>query len=80
VEKPAQVLRVRWVTLPGPPGVPGAPERGRRGLQRRCIIHLDILDDMRAEDALMPPRGMWGWGLVDGEHTMRDCSEHIQGD
>jgi hypothetical protein len=80
VEKPALVPRVRWETLPGPPGVPGVLEHGRRGLQRRCIIHLDIVEDMRAEDAPMPSRGTWGWGLLDGERTMRDRSERIQGD
>jgi hypothetical protein len=80
VEDPALIPRVRWVTLPGPPGLPGVPERGRRGLQCRCIIHLDILEDMRAEDAPMPARGSWGWGLLDGERDMRDRSERIQGD
>jgi hypothetical protein len=80
VEKPALVPRVHWVTLLGPPGVPGVPEHGRRGLQRRCIIYLDIMEDMRTEDTPMPSRGTWGWGLLDGERTMRDRSERIQGD
>lgn len=43
VENPGLVPRVSWVTLPRPSDGYGARERGRRGLQRRCIVHLDIV-------------------------------------
>jgi hypothetical protein len=62
-ESPASVPRVRWVTLPGPAAVPGMPERGRRGLQRRAIIHLDIMEDLtRPADAQALFREKHSWG------------------
>lgn len=69
--------RVRWVTLPGPNAPPGVPERGRRGLHRRCIMHLDIVEDMTVEDTPMPGRNIWKWGNVDGERFMRDRAERL---
>ncbi|KAM0838877.1 hypothetical protein ACQ4PT_060691 [Festuca glaucescens] len=57
VEHPGLVPRVGWVTLPGPDVAPGMQERGRRGLQRRCIVHLDIVEDLTNEDAPMPSKG-----------------------
>lgn len=80
VENPGLVPRVRWVTLPGPDGVPGVQERGRRGLQRRCIIHLDIVEDLTVEETPMPSKGTWRWGHVDGERVMRDRRERITDD
>jgi hypothetical protein len=80
-ESPALVQRVRWVTLPGRSAVPGIPERGRRGLQRRCIIHLDIVEDMSGPvDAQPPTPGKldWRWGHVDGERHLRDRTERLQ--
>jgi hypothetical protein len=53
------------------------PERGRRGLRRRCIIHLDIVEDLTVEEAPMPGRGEWRWGYLDGERVMRDRAERI---
>jgi hypothetical protein len=78
VERPGLVPRVNWVTLPGPAGVPGMPERGRRGLQRRCIIHLDIVEDLNVKEAPMPGRFIWRWKVVDNERVMRDRTERIQ--
>jgi hypothetical protein len=77
VERPALVPLVGWVTLPGPAGVPGLPERGRRGLQRRCIIHLDIVEDLTVEEAPMTGHGEWRWGYLDGDRAMRDRVERI---
>jgi hypothetical protein len=77
VESPALVPRVGWVTLPGPAAVQGVPERSHRGLQRRCIVHLDIVEDMSVEDTSMPGRGSWSWGYLDGERSMRDRTERI---
>jgi hypothetical protein len=74
VQDPGLIPRVRWVTLPGPSG---AAQRGRRGLQRRCIIHLDILEDMRHDDTPMPGKFEWRWGTVDGERLMRDPAERL---
>jgi hypothetical protein len=74
VEHPGLVPRVRWVTLPGPSGV---AQRGRRGLQRRCIIHMDILEDMNNSDTPMPGKFEWRWGCVDGERLMRDRAERL---
>jgi hypothetical protein len=54
VEHPGLVPRVRWLTLPGLSDGHGAPERGLRGLQRRCISHLDIV-----EDKPMPGKFSW---------------------
>lgn len=78
VGHPGLVPRVRWVTLPGPSS--GAAERGRRGLQRRCIVHLDILEDMTLEAAPMPGKFSWRWGVIDGERLMRDRAERLLDD
>jgi hypothetical protein len=67
VANPNLVPRVGWVTLPGPDAAPGVRERGRRGLQRRCIIHLDIVEDLTLEETPMPSKGTWKWGVIDGE-------------
>jgi hypothetical protein len=80
VANPGLVPRVSWVTLPGPASVPGVRERGRRGLQRRCIVHLDIVEDMTVEDAPLPGRLTWRWGVVDNERTMRDRAERVNDD
>jgi hypothetical protein len=55
IESPALVQRVRWVTLPGRSPTPGVPERGWLGLQRRCIIHLDIAEDLSGPADAEPP-------------------------
>jgi hypothetical protein len=80
VQDPGLVPRVRWVTLPGPSAPPGVHERGRRGLRRRCIMHLDILEDMSIEDRPMPGKFSWRWGHVDGERLMRDQAERLVDD
>lgn len=74
VEHPGLIPRVRWVTLPGPSG---AAMHGRGGLQRRCILHLDILEDMSVDDMPMPGKFEWRWGCVDGERLMRDRTERL---
>jgi hypothetical protein len=83
VESPSLVQRVRWVTLPGRSATPGVPERGRRGLQRRCIIHLDIVEDLSGPvDAEPPAPGKfdWRWGYVDGDRGVRDRNERLEDD
>jgi hypothetical protein len=55
-------------------------ERGRRGLQQQCIVHLDIVEDMSVEDAPMPGRFTWRWGVVDNERMMRDRTERVNDD
>lgn len=75
VEHPGLAPHVRWVTLPGPSNV--VPEPGRRGQQWRCIVHLDILEDKTVEEAPMPGKFTWRWGVVDGERLMRDRSERL---
>ena len=40
---PSNVPRVSWVTLPARSG--GAPVHGRRGLEHRVLVHLDIHED-----------------------------------
>lgn len=77
MESPRLVPRVSWVTLPGLDAVQGARERGRRGLQRRCIVHLDIVEDLTVEATPMPSKGSWSFGIVDGERAMRDRGERI---
>lgn len=56
VQNPIFVQRVGWVTLPGPNAPPGVRERGRRGLQRRCIVHLDIDEDQSGPDDAPQPK------------------------
>jgi hypothetical protein len=75
VGHPGLVPRVRWVTLPGPSS--GSAERGRRGLQRRCIVHMDILEDLTTEETPMPGKFSWRWGVIDVERLMRDRAERI---
>jgi hypothetical protein len=56
------------------------PERGHRGLQRRAIVHLDIVEDMTGPADAPPPfpeKHDWGYGLVDGERKQRDRNERI---
>uniref|UniRef100_A0ACD5UMP9 Uncharacterized protein n=1 Tax=Avena sativa TaxID=4498 RepID=A0ACD5UMP9_AVESA len=79
---PGLVPHVNWVMLPGRNGIAGRPARGRKGLQRRCLIHLDIDEDLSGpEDAPSPPPGAYTWryGIVDGERVMRDRTERITG-
>jgi hypothetical protein len=79
-ESLALVPKVCWVTLPGPSGVAGVPERGRRGLQCRAIIHLDIVEDMSGPPGAPPPfpeKHSWTYGLIAGERQARDCTERI---
>lgn len=83
VADPNLIPRVRWVTLPGRSSVPGVLERGRRGLQRRCIIHVDITEDMSgpADAPLpMPAKYTWRWGYIDGDRVLRDRTERIDHD
>lgn len=52
-------------------------------MQRRCIIHLDIVEDMSGPEESLPPmpgKFMWRWGHVDGERAMRDRTERLQCD
>ncbi|KAK1668873.1 hypothetical protein QYE76_057032 [Lolium multiflorum] len=74
VEHLGLVPRVSWVTLPGPDAAPSVRERG---LQKRCIVHLDIFEDLTNEDAPMPSKGTWRWGVMDGEEFMRVRGERI---
>jgi hypothetical protein len=56
------------------------PERGRRGLQRRAIIHLDIVEGMSGPadaPAPFPDKHDWAYGIIDGERKAHDRSERI---
>ncbi|KAF7050888.1 hypothetical protein CFC21_059185 [Triticum aestivum] len=72
---PANVPRVNWVTLPARAG--GQPIVGRRGLERRVIIHLSIHEDPTQGPKIVSKGYNFQKGVIDGERLARDPRERI---
>ncbi|XBI82312.1 hypothetical protein VPH35_091031 [Triticum aestivum] len=72
---PANVPRVNWVTLPARAG--GQPIVGRRGLERRVIIHLSIHEDPTQGPKTVSTGYSFQKGVIDGERQARDPRERI---
>ncbi|VAH53038.1 unnamed protein product [Triticum turgidum subsp. durum] len=72
---PANVPRVNWVTLPARAG--GQPIVGRRGLERRVIIHLSIHEDPTQGPRIVSKGYTYQKGVIDGERQARDPRERI---
>ncbi|XBI94181.1 hypothetical protein VPH35_030869 [Triticum aestivum] len=72
---PACVPRVNWVTLPARAGA--QPAFGRRGLERRVIIHLSIHEDPTQGPRVVSKGSDFTKGVVDGERQARDPRERI---
>jgi hypothetical protein len=73
---PSKVPRVNWVTLPA--RASNVPEVGRRGLERRVIIHLAI-DEDHTGDIVRTREHDFYLGYIDGEAQIRDHRERITG-
>lgn len=71
---PSKVPRVSWITLPARNG--GAPVYGRKGLEHRILVHLDIHEDPSSGNIVSKPNS-WRYHIVDGENHMRDRHERI---
>lgn len=72
---PANGPRVNWITLPALTG--GQPAFGRRGLERRVIIHLAIHEDPTQGPRLVSKGYTFRKDIVDRESKPRDPREHI---
>jgi hypothetical protein len=73
---PSKVPHVNWVTLPA--RASNVPEVGRRGLERRVIIHLAIDEDHTGETVRTREHD-FHLGYIDGEAQLRDRCERITG-
>lgn len=71
---PSRVPRVNWITLPARNG--GEPAYGRRGLEHRVLVHLDIHEDPTG-GSLRSKKHPWRFNIVDGETKPRDRRERI---
>ncbi|XBI60176.1 hypothetical protein VPH35_041132 [Triticum aestivum] len=67
---PANVPRVNWVTLPTRAG--DEPAFGRRGRERRVIIHLSIHEDPTQGPRVVTKGYNFQKGVVNGERQARD--------
>jgi hypothetical protein len=73
---PSKVPRVNWVTLPA--RASNVPEVGRRGLERRVIIHLAIDEDHTGE-TMHTREHDFHLSYINGEAQLRDRRERITG-
>ncbi|XBH99856.1 hypothetical protein VPH35_129080 [Triticum aestivum] len=71
---PSKVPRVSWITLPARNG--GAPVYGRKGLEHRVLVHLDIHEDPSSGRVVSRPHP-WISNVIDGETLARDRRERI---
>lgn len=71
---PSKVPRLRWITLPA--RTDGAPVYGRKGLEHRVLVHLDIHEDPTSGEIVSRPN-VWRYNVVDGESRARDRRERI---
>uniref|UniRef100_A0A453NBB3 CCHC-type domain-containing protein n=1 Tax=Aegilops tauschii subsp. strangulata TaxID=200361 RepID=A0A453NBB3_AEGTS len=71
---PSRVPRVSWVTFLARNG--GAPVYGRKGLEHRVLVHLDIHEDPSSGKVMSRPNP-WKSNIVDGETMPRDRRERI---
>lgn len=70
----SKVPRVSWITLPARNG--GVPVYGRKGLEHRVLVHLDIHEDP-SSGRLVSKSFDWRPNIVDGETKARDRRERI---